>query len=151
MEILPWSTRSAPIRPAEEARPIPTCSRQIIRVSVHRLQARSVCGRRPIPQVISKISSSSPNVRRKHATLMFGPQAAFVTEQFPTRVRYAGSSLAYTLAGIIGGGFAPLIMASLLQAYRTTIGISLYVEGALCVTLVALLLAREAAKSPLEE
>ena len=83
--------------------------------------------------------------------LMFGPQAAFVTEQFPTRVRYAGSSLAYTLAGIIGGGFAPLIMASLLQAYRTTTRISLYVEAALCVTLVALLLARETAKSPLEE
>ena len=46
---------------------------------------------------------------------MFGPQAAFVIEQFPTRVRYAGSSLAYTLAGILGGGFAPLIIASLDQ------------------------------------
>ena len=43
---------------------------------------------------------------------MYGPQAAFITEQFPTRVRYAGSSLAYTLAGIIGGGFAPLIITS---------------------------------------
>jgi MFS family permease len=83
--------------------------------------------------------------------LMFGPQAAFVTEQFPTRVRYAGSSLAYTLAGIIGGGFAPLTMASLLQVYRTTTGISLYIEGTLCVTLFALLLARETAKCPLEE
>ncbi|QKO13561.1 Inner membrane metabolite transport protein YhjE [Dickeya solani] len=34
--------------------------------------------------------------------IMYGPQAAFVTEQFPGHVRYAGSSLAYTLAGIIG-------------------------------------------------
>jgi hypothetical protein len=83
--------------------------------------------------------------------LMFGPQAAFVTEQFPTRVRYAGSSLAYTLSGIVGGGFAPLIMASLFQAYRTTTAISLYVEATLCVTLVALLVARETAKLPLEE
>jgi MFS family permease len=83
--------------------------------------------------------------------LMFGPQAAFVAEQFPTRVRYAGSSLAYTLAGIVGGGFAPLAMASLLQVYRTTTGISLYIVGTLCVTLVALLLARETAKRPLEE
>jgi MFS family permease len=83
--------------------------------------------------------------------LMFGPQAAFVSEQFPTRVRYAGSSLAYTLAGIVGGGFAPLTMASLLQVYRTTTGISLYIVGTLCVTLVALLLARETAKCPLEE
>lgn len=82
--------------------------------------------------------------------LMFGPQAAFVTEQFPTRVRYAGSSLAYTLAGIVGGGFAPLIMTSLLQQYRTTTQISLYVQATLCVTLVALLVARETAKSRLE-
>jgi len=83
--------------------------------------------------------------------LMFGPQAAFVTEQFPTRVRYAGSSLAYTLAGIVGGAFAPLAMASLLQVYRTTTGISWYIEVTLCVTLVALLPARETAKSPLEQ
>ena len=82
---------------------------------------------------------------------MFGPQAAFVTEQFPTRVRYAGSSLAYTLAGIVGGGFAPLIMASLFRAYHTTTVISLYVVGALGVTCVALLAARETGKSALEE
>ncbi|HYR86505.1 MAG TPA: MFS transporter [Terriglobia bacterium] len=83
--------------------------------------------------------------------LMFGPQAAFVTEQFPTRLRYAGSSLAYTLSGIVGGGFAPLIMASLFQTYRTTTSISLYVEAALCVTLAAVLAAHETAKSPLQE
>ena len=82
---------------------------------------------------------------------MYGPQAAFVTEQFPTRVRYAGSSLAYTLAGIVGGGFAPLIFASLFRAYHTTTVISLYVVGALCVTCAALLAARETGKSALEE
>jgi len=82
---------------------------------------------------------------------MFAPQAAFVTEQFPTRVRYAGSSLAYTLAGIAGGGFAPLIIASLFRAYETTTAISLYVVGALAVTGVALLASRETGKSALEE
>jgi MFS family permease len=82
---------------------------------------------------------------------MFGPQAAFVTEQFPTRVRYAGSSLAYTVAGIAGGGFAPLIFASLFGVYRTSTAISLYVVAALCVTGVAILMARETATSPLEE
>jgi len=82
---------------------------------------------------------------------MYGPQAAFVTEQFPTRVRYAGCSLAYTLAGIVGGGFAPLIFASLFRVYRTSTAISLYVIAALCVTGVALLMARETATSPLEE
>ena len=37
--------------------------------------------------------------------MMYGPQAALITEQFPARVRYAGSSLAYTLTGVIAGGF----------------------------------------------
>ena len=82
---------------------------------------------------------------------MFGPQAAFVVEQFPTRVRYAGSSLAYTLAGLAGSGFAPLIMVSLFRSYHTTTAISLYVVASLCVTALALLFARETGKLPLEE
>jgi metabolite-proton symporter len=82
---------------------------------------------------------------------MFGTQAAFVIEQFPTRVRYAGSSLAYTLAGIIGAGFAPLIMATLLRAYGNTFAVSLYVIAALCMTGIALWAARETAKLPLED
>lgn len=82
--------------------------------------------------------------------MMYGPQAAFVTEQFPTRVRYAGSSLAYTLAGIVGGGFAPLIIATLFKSYGSTLAISVYVTAALCLTLLAVFVARETAKSPLE-
>ena len=82
--------------------------------------------------------------------MMFGPQAAFVTEQFPTRVRYAGSSLAYTLAGIVGGGFAPLIITTLFKSYGSTLAISVYVTVALCFTLTALFAARETAKRPLE-
>jgi len=82
--------------------------------------------------------------------MMFGPQAAFVTEQFPTRVRYAGSSLAYTLAGIVGGGFAPLIITGLFKSYGSTLAISIYVTIALCLTLAALFAAHETAKLPLE-
>jgi MFS family permease len=100
---------------------------------------------RPIPIVIAVVIGVVIH------GAMYGPQAAFVIEQFPTRVRYAGSSLAYTLAGILGAGFAPLIIASLLRAYHTTTGISLYVVAALCVTCIALLAARETATSPLPE
>ncbi len=81
--------------------------------------------------------------------MMYGPQAAFVTEQFPTRVRYAGSSLAYTLAGIVGGGFAPLIITSLYKAYNSTLAISAYVTLALLITLVAVFAAKETAHKPL--
>lgn len=80
---------------------------------------------------------------------MFGPQAAFITEQFPTRVRYAGASLAYTLAGILGGGFAPLIIASLFQSFDSTLAISAYVVLALLITLWAVWAARETAHKPL--
>ena len=82
---------------------------------------------------------------------MYGPQAAFVVEQFPTRVRYAGSSLAYTMAGIVGAGFAPLIIASLFRAYHTTTAISLYLVASLCVTGIALMVARETGRASLEE
>ncbi|MDX5627164.1 MULTISPECIES: MFS transporter [unclassified Brenneria] len=80
---------------------------------------------------------------------MYGPQAAFVTEQFPTHVRYAGSSLAYTLAGIVGGGFAPLIITSLFSAYGGTLAISLYVSLALFITLWAVWAAKETAHKSL--
>jgi MFS family permease len=63
--------------------------------------------------------------------MMYGPQAAFITEQFPVRVRYAGSSMAYTLAGIVGGGIAPVIFTALLRAYQSTAPIGLYATGAL--------------------
>jgi len=82
--------------------------------------------------------------------MMYGPQAAFVAEQFPGRVRYAGASLAYTLAGILGGGFAPLIIASVFKSWQSTLAISVYVTLALVVTAVAVLAARETGKSPLQ-
>lgn len=83
--------------------------------------------------------------------VMYGPQASFVTEQFPTRVRYAGSSLTYTLSGIVGGGFAPLIIISLYKHYHSTIAVSLYITAALAITIIALLCARETAGKPLEQ
>ena len=77
--------------------------------------------------------------------MMYGPQAAFITEQFPTRVQYAGSSMAYTLAGVIGGGIAPAIFAALLRAFKTPFSIALYAAGALTITGVVLCFSRERA------
>jgi metabolite-proton symporter len=75
--------------------------------------------------------------------LMYGPQAAFVTELFSTRLRYSGASLAYQVAGVLGGGLAPLISLALLRAFGTPVAVSLYVAGALAITIVSLLLAPE--------
>lgn len=83
--------------------------------------------------------------------MMYGPQASFVTEQFPTRVRYAGASLAATFGGIIGGGFAPLIFASIYKADQSWTYIAVYISAGLLVTVVALIAAKETAGKPLEE
>jgi MFS transporter, MHS family, shikimate and dehydroshikimate transport protein len=48
--------------------------------------------------------------------LMYGPQAAYFSELFGTRVRYSGASLGYQLASVFAGGFAPLIATALLAA-----------------------------------
>lgn len=69
--------------------------------------------------------------------MMYGPQAAFITEQFPTPVRYAGSSMAYTLAGVVGGGIAPAIFTGLLRAFQDSTPIVLYATAALAITGVA--------------
>jgi len=45
---------------------------------------------------------------------MYGPQAAFFSELFGTRVRYTGASLGYQLASPLAGGLAPLIATALL-------------------------------------
>jgi fucose permease len=65
-------------------------------------------------------------------------------------VRYAGSSLAYTLAGIVGGGIAPVMFATLQKLYGTTLALSTYLAVALLVTGVVLLIARARAGAALE-
>jgi hypothetical protein len=45
---------------------------------------------------------------------MYGPQAAFLSEMFPTRMRYSGVSVAYQLTSIVAGSLAPIIAFALL-------------------------------------
>ena len=49
---------------------------------------------------------------------MYGPQAAFLSELFGTKVRYSGVSIGYQLASIVAGGLAPLIAVALLHRIR---------------------------------
>jgi MFS family permease len=69
---------------------------------------------------------------------MYGPQGAFIAEQFPARVRYVGASVAYTFAGVFAGGLAPLAFTRLYQASKETGAIVIYVLAALIITAVAL-------------
>ena len=50
---------------------------------------------------------------------MYGPQAAFLSELFGTRVRYSGVSIGYQLASILAGGLAPIIAVAPVAATGT--------------------------------
>ena len=73
---------------------------------------------------------------------MYGPQGAFIAEQFPVRVRYVGASVAYTFAGVFAGGLAPLAFTRIYQASKETGGIVVYAAVALVITVIALLSSR---------
>lgn len=73
---------------------------------------------------------------------MYGPLAAFITELFPTNVRYSGISLGFQLAGIFGGGLAPLIATYLLKEFNTATAISVYVSVALLLTTISIVISR---------
>jgi metabolite-proton symporter len=81
---------------------------------------------------------------------MYGPQAAFITEMFPTRVRYSGASMGYQLAGILGGALAPIISVALLDRYDTSLAVSVYVVAMLLVTITCVLLAPETSRLDLQ-
>ena len=77
-----------------------------------------------------------------HAVL-YGPQAALITEQFNARLRYTGSSLAYTLAGVVGGAPAPLICTGLLLLFDSWIAVAGYLVVSAVATAIGLKLARD--------
>jgi MFS family permease len=84
-------------------------------------------------------------------SFMYGPQAAFVTEQFSVRLRSTGSSLAYTIAGVFGGAVAPLIFTFLLDKTDSWVPVACYVALVGVVTLGGLALGRNPDRAEDEE
>ncbi|WP_232668536.1 MFS transporter [Pseudonocardia sp. TRM90224] len=68
---------------------------------------------------------------------MYGPQAAFLSELFGTKVRYSGVSIGYQLASILAGGLAPIIAVALVAATGSGYAISGYVLVAAVLTILA--------------
>jgi metabolite-proton symporter len=77
-----------------------------------------------------------------HAS-MYAPQAAFITELFPTRIRYSGVSIAYQLTAIFAGSLAPIIALWLYKDTHSSVSVSIYVAIACAISGVSALLARE--------
>ena len=83
---------------------------------------------------------------------MYGPQAAFLSELFGTRVRYTGASLGYQLAAPLSGGIAPLVATALLKwSDGDPWPVGVYLVGMALVTVVAVLLAAETKHRDLDD
>jgi metabolite-proton symporter len=70
--------------------------------------------------------------------LTYGPLGAALAELFPTAVRYTGASVAFNLAGILGGSLAPYIATALGTRWGIA-AVGYYLAAACAVTLAALL------------
>jgi MFS family permease len=74
---------------------------------------------------------------------MYGPQAAFITELFPTRIRYSGVSIAYQLTSIFAGSLAPIIALWLYKESGSATPVAIYVAIACAISGISALLAKE--------
>lgn len=70
---------------------------------------------------------------------VYGPLGAWLPSLFPARVRYTGVSMAFNVAGVLGGGLTPLLAKNLADHYGL-MAVGLYSGGAALVSLIALAL-----------
>ena len=73
--------------------------------------------------------------------LTYGPTGTTLAGIFPASVRYTGSSLAFTLAGIIGASPAPVLATKLASMYQMSY-VGYYLSFAALITLIALIAVR---------
>jgi MFS family permease len=72
----------------------------------------------------------------------YGPLGTVISELFPTSVRYTGSSLAFSFAGIFGASLAPYIATWLAKKYGLPY-VGYYLSASAVLTLLGLLSIRE--------
>jgi len=74
--------------------------------------------------------------------LVYGPLGTVLSELFPTKVRYSGSSLTFNLAGIFGASLAPYAATYLAQHYGLQY-VGYYLSAGALVSLIGLALTHE--------
>ena len=72
----------------------------------------------------------------------YGPLGTALSNIFPTAVRYSGSSLAFTFAGILGASLAPYFATFLATTYGLEF-VGYYLCGAATVSLLALIIIKK--------
>lgn len=82
-------------------------------------------------------------------TMNDGTLACYLTELFPTRVRYTGFAFSFNAANALFGGTAPFVATFLISATGSKLAPAFYLVAAAVVTLVAMLASPETARRPL--
>ena len=78
--------------------------------------------------------------------IMYGVQASFLSEMFPSNLRYSGASLGYQLAAPIGGGLVPVAAAAVVgMTNGATWPVSLLMIAIALATIVAVSYSKETA------
>ncbi len=76
--------------------------------------------------------------------ITLGAMAAYMTELFPTRVRYTAFSMSYQLASVAGGAIAPLVGAMLMHYTGTSVSVAIYASLMAVPAILCVLTSREA-------
>jgi metabolite-proton symporter len=74
--------------------------------------------------------------------ILYAPMGTLLSELFPTPVRYTGSSLAFSIGGILGASLAPSIATWLARSYGLAY-VGYYLSAAALISLIGLLAIRE--------
>ncbi len=82
-------------------------------------------------------------------TMNDGTLPCFLSEIFPTNVRYSGFAFSFNVANAIFGGTAPFVATWLIQVTGDKLAPAWYLVAAATVALVAMLASRETAYKPL--
>lgn len=84
-------------------------------------------------------------------TVNDGTLPCFLTEIFPTRVRYSGFAFSFNTANALFGGTAPFVATWLIAATGSKMAPAWYLVAAALLALFAMLASRETAGQPLED
>ena len=84
-------------------------------------------------------------------SMMYGPQAAFYSEIFTTKVRYSGASMGYQIGSVFGGALAPIIATVLLTATGTSFAVGAYMAVVCAITGVCAFLLSETYGQSMDE
>jgi MHS family proline/betaine transporter-like MFS transporter len=80
-----------------------------------------------------------------------GVLATFLTEMFPTTVRYSSFALSFNLGNAIFGGTAPFVATFLISLTGNNFAPGFYLMAAAAVAFIALLFTKETAKRGLQQ